>query len=57
MDSTLSYMIANFLGLAMLCMAVWLIKQLIMGIRFVIKVMVTDLQKADSLEMLKDKNE
>lgn len=57
MDSTLSYMIANFLGLAMLCMAVWLIKQLFMGIRFVIKVMVTELRKADSLEMLKDKIE
>ena len=57
MDDTLYFIIVNGVALSMVCMIVWLLKQFVIGMKFVIKVIFILDDRADTIERLKKKIE
>lgn len=57
MDDTLYFIIVNGVALSMVCMIVWLLKQFVIGMRFVIKIIFILDDRVDTIERLKEKIE
>lgn len=57
MDDTLYFIIVNGVALSIACMVVWLLKQFVLGMKFVMKVMFILEDRADILEKAKEKME
>lgn len=50
MDDTLTFLVVNALGLAMVCMIVWLLKQFFIAVRLVVRIIFLVEDREDASE-------